>query len=145
MGAYTINVKATIPQVNPLTSLDWEANFSFVFDVRHDCTTSTITDKAIANMSFVIGTTATTQDATFEDAISTAHSNSAYCGAKVLTLTPTYSFVTISRTNIVLSTSNPADVGGPISMTLTVALADPNYAAVPALTKTFTVTITCAT
>ena len=93
-------------------------------------------------MTFVIGTTASTQDATFDDSISTAHSNPVYCGAKVLSLSPTFAFATISGSNIVVDTTDPADVGGPYSVTLTVTLAD--YPSVTALTKTFTVTITCA-
>ena len=93
-------------------------------------------------MSFVIGTAASTQDATFADSISTSHTNPAYCGAKVLTLSPTFAFVSISGTNIVVDTTNPADVGGPHSITLTVALAD--YSSVVILTKNFSVTITCA-
>ena len=50
--------------------------------------------------------------------------------------------MTISGTNIVVDTTDPANVGGPYSITLTVTLAD--YPMVTALTKTFSVTITCA-
>ena len=93
-------------------------------------------------MTFVIGTAAQSQDATFDDAISTDHTDLTYCGAKVLSMSPTFTFVTITGSNIVVDTTDPADVGGPHSITLTVTLAD--YPAVTALTKTFSVTITCA-
>jgi len=141
VGAYTITTTATIPFVNPATGLNWKTSFSFVFDVKHDCTISSIVDRSITDMAFLIGLAATTQDATFSDVISDSHGNSAYCGAKVLTLSPTYSFLTITSPNIVLYTTNIADASGPLSVTLTVALA--NYPGI-LLSKTFQVTIALA-
>jgi len=108
--------------INPSTGFNWKQFFNFDFDVKHDCQKSTIVDRTINDMIFYIGSAATTQDATFSDSIAEAHGNPTYCGSRSLTLSPTLSYLTITSPNIVLSTTNVANAGGPISVTLTVKL-----------------------
>ena len=113
---------------------------NFTVTVLSDCVNTTITDKSISNMTIQIAQAANTQDVTFSDSIATSHSNLAYCGARTYTLSPTKLFLTISGTTMTLSTSSPSDVGT-YSFTLTIGLID--FPAIPTISKTFTLDITC--
>ena len=98
--------------------------------------TVTITNKTINAMSTKISQSAATQDISFVDLIGTSLGDSAYCGAKTYTISPSLSFLTLSETTLTLSTTNVADVCNK-TITLTVALAE--FGLIPVLTKTFTV------
>ena len=87
-------------------------------------------------MSTKVSQTAATQDISFADLIGTAHGDPNYCGAKIYTISPSLSFLTLSETTLSLSTTNVADVCNK-TITLTVALAE--FGLIPVLTKTFTV------
>ena len=76
----------------------------------------------------------------FADSIATSHAVPAYCGARTYTILPTYPFLTISGTTLILTTSFESDVGV-YSVDVTISLT--NYPMVASITKTISITITC--
>ena len=77
----------------------------------------------------------------FVNTIATSHNNASYCGVTTLTFVPSLpSFLQITGSNLILSSTNPNDVGV-TNYELTIALQD--YPSIAPLTKLFSSTITC--
>ena len=91
-------------------------------------------------MNNKVGLAAVIQYISFLDSIATSHADSTYCGAKTYTLSPTHGFLTISGSNMSLSTASVNDVGT-YNVALTIALT--SYSGVMSIVKNFAVTITC--
>ena len=83
-------------------------------------------------MSTKVSQTAATQDISFADLIGTAHGDPNYCGAKIYTISPSLSFLTLSGTILTLSTTNVADVNV-YNVVLTVSLS--SYPGVVSISK----------
>ena len=91
-------------------------------------------------MSNFVSSPAVLQDVTFADSIATGHSVPAYCGARTYTLSPIYTFLTISGTTLSLATSLVSNVGT-YNVNMIVSLTD--YSGVASITKPIVLTITC--
>ena len=79
------------------------------------------------------------QNLIFTNTIAASHADPNYCGPMIYTLSPTSGFLSISGINMILATTNVADVGlHPLSLTIAME----NYPTIT-LTKNFTATITC--
>lgn len=100
----------------------------------------TILTGSVNDMAIDVGQTPDSQTLSFPNSIATGHSNPTYCGSRIYTLSPTYSFLTIASDVLTLSTSTVADSGTYNPVTLQVSLQD--YPSI-VLTKTFTATISC--
>ena len=81
------------------------------------------------------------QDVSFDDQIfNTFNQSVKYCGKLTYTLSPMYSFISISGSTITLTTLNVYDVGT-YQIILTVSLTD--YPGVTSKIKNFTVQVYC--
>ena len=135
IGTYLITTKVAL-----VPSQNLDATTSFTLSIVSDCVNTFITDKTIADMIFIIGSAPATQDATFADQVASNLGITAYCGARVLTLSPATSFTSLVNSNIQVTSSSYKDAGT-YTMSLKVSLAD--YPLVASLTKVFKVTISC--
>ena len=94
-------------------------------------------------MTYQIAATAVTQTTPFPNTLATFLSNPNFCGANTFSFSPTKTWLTVSGNTISVATSNVADVGT-FSITVTVSLTDYPPPAVASISKTFTITISCA-
>jgi len=140
IGTYVVTTTSTIPQIDPGTGSNRKITSSFTITVVSDCTITTLTDKVINNMTYGVTLAAVTQNVFLADSIATGRSNNAYCGARTYSLSPTYSWLSIASDTMTVVTSNIPDVGT-YNLSLQIGLQD--YPAIPKITKTFTITITC--
>ena len=141
VGIYVITSTVTIPQNSFSTNTALTTNYSFTLVAKSDCVNTVIENKTIIDMSYKVSLAAVTQDITFTDTIATSHSGQpAYCSTRTYTLSPIYTFLTISGSTMSLSTATVADVGT-YNVSLTVSLT--SYSGVASVTKNFVVTITC--
>ena len=131
IGVFFITSTATIPQDDG-TGVNRSKSCSFTLTVQSECVNTSITNKTINAMSTKISQSAATQDISFVDLIGTSLGDSAYCGAKTYTISPSLSFLTLLGTTLTLYTTNVADVGVH-SVNLTVSLA--NFPGVTPITK----------
>ena len=109
---------------------------SYIFNltVQSDCVNTIITNKTIDAMSTKVSQTATSKEISFDDLIGTSHTDPTYCGARTYSLSPNYSFLTISGTTLTLSTTNVADVNV-YDVELTVSLA--SFSGIASIKTTF--------
>jgi membrane-bound inhibitor of C-type lysozyme len=114
VGSYEVTITATTSQL--------AHSETFTLTVKSDCENTTITDRTFNNMQTLVSGAADTQNIFFDNSIATSHGNSNYCGGLTYTMSPSYSFLTISGNTLTLSTTNPNDTGGPYTVTLTIAL-----------------------
>ena len=120
-------------------AIDGSYNSSFSITTVDDCLT-TVLNGTITNMSTNVNVSAVNQVLSFTNTSSpTIPSWSTCCGPMTYTLSPIYSFLSISGTNMSLATTNVADTG-PHPTSLTISMA--NYPTIT-LTKNFTATIAC--
>ena len=108
--------------------------------VLSECINALIDDRTIRNMQTTVNKAADTQDITFTNSIGRLRSDPAYCNTYKFTLSPAYSFLTISASTLTLSTTAPTDTGT-YNINLAVSLTD--YPMVPVVNKPFTVVIGC--
>ena len=111
MGNYVITSIALIPQIDPVTGLNFMISYSFTLTVQNDCVKTAINDKAFIDMNQKVSFAAVKQDITFSDTIALSHAVIDYCGPRTYTLSPTHTFLTISGTILNLATSLVSDVG----------------------------------
>ena len=123
MGNYVITSIALIPQIDPVTGLNFMISYSFTLTVQNDCVKTAINDKAFIDMSQKVSFAAIAQDITFSDTIALSHAVIDYCGPRTYSLSPAHTFLTISGTILNLATSLVSNVGVH-KVALTVSLTD---------------------
>jgi len=144
IGAYTVDVFASIPQVL-LPGGVKTITFSFDVTIESDCKISTIDDRVIDYMETLTAVHAT-QDSTFTNTRARLHNDLLHCGDYNFVLNPVYPFLNILNTagtgpyTLDLYTTD-VNFANPYSVTLTISL--PEFPMIPPLVKAFDIRIIC--
>jgi hypothetical protein len=103
VGVYTVTLVAATSQISHTEV--------FTITVIHDCTLTSITDRAFNNMLTYVSGALDSQTLVFDDYIGvTVHSDITYCGPRAYSLSLVLPFLSISGDTLVLSTTNPGHV-----------------------------------
>ena len=100
IGVYTIVVTGSLASP-PAGMSPTSANFTFVVTIQSDCVNTTWnTGWTVNNMTAAVGGAAATQTVFLNDSISTARTDTTWCGTRTYTFSPTKTFISVSALNV---------------------------------------------
>jgi len=102
VGVYVITTTSTIPNISGVTQVTQRVT-SFTLTILHDCTITTLTNRALSGMTAYVLATTDSQSVEFQDSTGTGRGSVAYCGPRTYSLSPALAFLSISGTTLTLN------------------------------------------